>query len=361
MGRRVYVHSSSHHYVEKVYMKIRILCVLIVLLILCTSCGKNIDENYVLSKDENSSIQKLCQYIGLSYEEIVTPILDEDIQEAINVKLMSSAEMLPIETRNYVTDGDSVYIDYVVSHRGKVVGVYNDVKFSVGEGAFDIDFENAIVGAEIGVTVTFDYLVKDSAHALYNQVVQIEATVTRIYSVEKPELSDEFVSKHFNVTTVAEFEQIIIEALIETRDAEDRIRNAYSILKFVCEGSTFTINKDELNSIRTSVVDNYTQIAYLYNMSLSEYIKEKLDMNQAEFDDYCTQEAVIMIEMNLVIDEIAKSENIGISNDELYEYANNKGYTQIDILKSSQLKKELEYEIIKNKVYDFLLLHSISQ
>lgn len=342
-------------------MKIQKFCLLIIFIILCTGCGKNVEENYVLSINDKSKIQELYQYKDLSYAEIVTPILDEDIQEAINVKLMSSAEMQPIETRNYVTDGDSVYIDYIVSYRDKVVGVYNDVKFSVGEGTFDVDFENAIVGAEIGVTVTFDYLVKDSAHALYNQVVQIEATVTRIYSVEKPELSDEFVSKHFNVTTVAEFEQIIIEALMETRDAEDRIRNAYSILKIVCEGSTFTINKDELNSVRTSVVDNFTQIAYLYNMSLSEYINERLDMNQSEFDDYCTQEAIIMIEMNLVIDEIAKSENMGISNDELYEYANNKGYTQIDILKSSQLKKELEYEIIKNKVYDFLLLHSISQ
>ena len=97
------------------------------------------------------------------------------------------------------------------------------------------------------------------------------------------------------------------------------------------------------------------------NLIVNENVNCFFFGSKSEFDDYCTQEAIIMIEMNLVIDEIAKSENMGISNDELYEYANNKGYTQIDILKSSQLKKELEYEIIKNKVYDFLLLHSISQ
>ena len=69
-------------------MKIQKFCLLIIFIILCTGCGKNVEENYVLSINDKSKIQELYQYKDLSYAEIVTPILDEDIQEAINVKLM---------------------------------------------------------------------------------------------------------------------------------------------------------------------------------------------------------------------------------------------------------------------------------
>lgn len=346
---------------EKVYMKIRIICIVIVVIILCTGCQPNNDGNYVLSKSENSTIQTLCQYNNLTYTPTETSILDKDVKEAVNAKLMTSSEMCPVEARNNVMIGDNIYVDYIVSYQNKVISVNSDVKISVGEGAFDVDFENQMVNAERGVCVSFDYLVKDPTHALYNQIVQIEATVTQIYVVETPVLTDEYISKHFGVATVEDFEKMVVKSLEDAREAEDRVRNAYALLKKVCEGSAFIINRSELDSTRETVINNHVQIAYLYDLSPNEYVSQKLCLNESEYADYCTQEAITMIEMRLVIEEIVKLENYSISDDELYEYANNKGYTQLDILKSTQLKKELEYEIYRNKVYDFLLSHSISQ
>ena len=178
---------------EQVYMKSRIFCVIIVTIILCTGCQHNDENNYVLSKSKSSSIQRICQYNDLTYNPIVTSISDMDIKEAVNAKLMSSSEMYPIETRNYVKVGDSILIDYIISYQNKVISVNSDVKISVGDGSLDIDFENQIINAECGTCVSFDYLVKDSTHELYNKIVQIEATVTQIYVVETPSLTDEYI------------------------------------------------------------------------------------------------------------------------------------------------------------------------
>lgn len=324
--------------------------------VICVGCSK---DNYSWTQKAESSIIEMSCYTGLQYEPFNTLITDEDVEKAIDSKLYSAAEMKIINSRSNVVDGDSIFVDYVVSYQGKVLNVYNDIKFTVGEGTFDIEFEKNMLSAHRGETIEFCYLIKDKEHKLYNKTVQIEAVVTAIYRVEDYVLSDEYVSEHFGIDTVDEFVDSIVSSLEKTRDAEDRVRNAYAILKEICRNSSFIINRDEFELIRNSIVSKYHDIANVYNMDISEYINDILDMNQSEFEVFCENEALMQIQMDLAIHEIAQRENIVITNNELKECAKSKGYSELDLLKFPDLYKELESELIQEKVYEYLLAYSI--
>ena len=334
---------------------IHTILILLICCCLCVSCRDNNNANYVISSDEYSFINKLSQYTEITYNPIATPVTEEEIRKAIESKIYSTAQTQIIEARNNVVIGDSVYVDYIISHEGKVQFVYNDIKLTVGEGTFDLDFEKHLVDSIRGITSYFNYVVKDPTSKLYNKTVQVEATVTKIYRVEEPILSDDYVSKHFDGSTIEELKKATTEELQVIHNAEDRIRNAHTILKLICNRSTFTINKDEFEGVKQSIIRNYTQIASLYDMELPQYVNEKMNMNSKEFENFCIQEAISQIEINLVIEAIAKSEQFIITDNGINNYAQKKNYTQFDLLKNKKLKEQLKYELTKDKVYDFIL------
>ena len=90
-------------------------------------------------------------------------------------------------------------------------------------------------------------------------------------------------------------------------------------------------------------------------MELPQYVNEKMNMNSKEFENLCIQEAISQIEINLVIEAIAKSEQFIITDNGINNYAQKKNYTQFDLLKNKKLKEQLKYELTKDKVYDFIL------
>ena len=346
---------------SSVYIKRKIIFIIILITsFTCVGCSRD-NKNYSWTQSEQSSIIELSQYEEIQYSPIITTISEEDIKKAIDSKLFSAAEMIIEDTRSNVINGDSVVVDYIVTYQGEVLYINNDVKLTIGEGTFDIDFERSLLSAQKGETVIFDYLVKDKENDLYNKTVQIEAVVTQIYRVEEYVLSDEYVSKHFDIDTVEEFVDSVVISLDKTCDAEDRVRNAYTLLNDVCNNSTFVINKEEFEQTRTFVLSKYRDIANIYDMELSEYVEKILNMNESDFENFCDDEAVTQIQMKLVIEEIAQRENIVISQNELEECAKSKGYTELDLLKFPTLYKDLESELMQDKVYDYLLAHSIKK
>lgn len=139
---------------------------------------------------------KLGEYKGLTYTKKDPNPTDEDIDAELKKEQEKAARIVDVTDRT-VQDGDIVTIDFK--------GYIDDVAFEGGEGKdFDLEigshtfidnFEEQLIGAEIGqdvvVNVTFpeNYGKEDLA----NKPAKFEVEIKAVKVKELPELTDEFI------------------------------------------------------------------------------------------------------------------------------------------------------------------------
>lgn len=264
---------------------------------------------------------KLGEYKNLTVEKQDRIVTDEDVEARVQRELETQAELVLKEDEAAV-DGDTVVIDFEGFKDGEPFEGGKDENYSLelGSNSFIPGFEEQLVGKKAGeeveVKVTFpeDYQAEDLA----GQEVVFQVKVHEVKRKELPALDDEFAKDiDDSVATLDELKEKFRNELTESKEAaatdakdEAAIRQAVDNAEIVDLPQVMV--HDEVHRSMDEFLNNMQRQGIAPDMYY-----QLTGTTEADLHKQFEAEAEVRTKTNLVIEAIAKAENIEVTEEEM--------------------------------------------
>lgn len=263
----------------------------------------------------------LGDYKGIEVEKTDVEVTDEDVQaELLNVQ-KQNARNIPVEDRAAKMD-DEVTIDF----EGFIDGVAfeggkgENYQLTLGSHSFIDTFEDQIVGKNIGeefdVNVTFpeDYQAEDLA----GKPAVFKCKLNGIKETELPELDDDFAADVSEFDTMDEYKSDIKATLTAKKEKAAKNEKEGKVVDKIIENATMEIPEPMIETQKEQMMNEFAQQISYQGLSIEQYF-QFTGMTKEKFMETAAPEAERRIKSRLVLEAIAKAENIEVSEDEFNE------------------------------------------
>ena len=284
----------------------------------------NVNEDKSASftfKVRNYPVVTLGEYKGLKAPKAKVEISEDDITAEVDKIRKRNARKVDVdrEARN----GDTVNIDF----EGTLDGVSFDggkadsYELELGSKSFVPGFEEQIVGMKSGEEKDIDITFPDDYYEnLAGKAVVFHIKLNSVTYLELPEADDEF-AKDVGYDTLDEYRQSIREDLEKkaNEDAETKFRG--EILRQACENMQVDIPDIMIDEQVEKMIRDYGA-----NMGLDVYSMDReqlysmLGITDEIVEGSLKQGAEIQVKTDLLIDAVAKAEDIKFTEEEAEAY-----------------------------------------
>ena len=263
----------------------------------------------------------LGQYKGVEVEKADASVSAEDVEAELKKVQEQNARLLTVEDRG-VEDGDQTVIDFegFVDGKGFEGGKAEDYPLTIGPHSFIDTFEEQLIGKKIGeeceVNVTFptEYHAADLA----GKPATFKVTVKEIKVKELPELNDEFASEVSEFDTLDEYKKDVEKKLAEKKEIEANSKNEDAVVAKVVENATMEIPDKMIDAQAENMVQDMARRMQSQGLSLDMYLKYT-GMTVEQMKEQARPDAEKRIRTRLVLEAVAKAENIQISDEKVDE------------------------------------------
>ena len=263
----------------------------------------------------------LGQYKGVEVEKADASVSAEDVEAKLKKVQEQNARLLTVEDRG-VEDGDQTVIDFegFVDGKGFEGGKAEDYPLTIGSHSFIDTFEEQLIGKKIGeeceVNVTFptEYHAADLA----GKPATFKVTVKEIKVKELPELNDEFASEVSEFDTLDEYKKDVEKKLAEKKEIEANSKNEDAVVAKVVENATMEIPDKMIDAQAENMVQDMARRMQSQGLSLDMYLKYT-GMTVEQMKEQARPDAEKRIRTRLVLEAVAKAENIQISDEKVDE------------------------------------------
>lgn len=263
----------------------------------------------------------LGQYKGVEVEKVDASVSAEDVEAELKKVQEQNARLLTVEDRG-VEDGDQTVIDFegFVDGKGFEGGKAEDYPLTIGSHSFIDTFEEQLIGKKIGeeceVNVTFptEYHAADLA----GKPATFKVTVKEIKVKELPELNDEFASEVSEFDTLDEYKKDVEKKLAEKKEIEANSKNEDAVVAKVVENATMEIPDKMIDAQAENMVQDMARRMQSQGLSLDMYLKYT-GMTVEQMKEQARPDAEKRIRTRLVLEAVAKAENIQISDEKVDE------------------------------------------
>lgn len=254
------------------------------------------------------------EYKGLTLDNTVDAITDDDVQAQIDQDLQDKAE--PVS--DGAKEGDLVTVNYVGTKNGQTFdgGTANNYDFVIGQGQMFDEFENGVIGMKKGETkeIKIDFPSDYADETLAGQEVVYKVTVQNVRRAG--ELTDEWVAKNTDYTTVDEYQESVRSQLEEEakNSAQEVLKNtAWSTVLENSEVKEYP--QEDVDSAISEFKSSMEVYAKQADMTLEEFIDSQ-GISQNDFDEQCQQYAEGKVKQNLIIQGIMDAEGLSLDDKE---------------------------------------------
>ena len=263
----------------------------------------------------------LGQYKGVEVEKADASVSAEDVEAELKKVQEQNARLLTVEDRG-VEDGDQTVIDFegFVDGKGFEGGKAEDYPLTIGSHSFIDTFEEQLIGKMIGeeceVNVTFptEYHAADLA----GKPATFKVTVKEIKVKELPELNDEFASEVSEFDTLDEYKKDVEKKLAEKKEIEANSKNEDAVVAKVVENASMEIPDKMIDAQAENMVQDMARRMQSQGLSLDMYLKYT-GMTVEQMKEQARPDAEKRIRTRLVLEAVAKAENIQISDEKVDE------------------------------------------
>lgn len=260
----------------------------------------------------------LGQYKGVEVEKSETEVTEDEIMAEIAKEQEKNATTITVEDRPAALK-DIVTIDFEGFVDGEAFegGKGEDYPLELGSHSFIDTFEDQPVGKnagdEVEVNVTFpaEYHVEN----LKNKPALFKVKVKEIKTKELPELDDEFASEVSEFETMEEYKNSVKETLEKRKADSAKAKKENDVLEKIIEASEMEIPDLMVTTQAENLVDEYAQRMQSQGISMEMYM-QYTGMNRQMMLDQMKPQALNRIQARLVLEAIAKAENIEIGEEE---------------------------------------------
>lgn len=283
----------------------------------------------------DAKVTELAEYKGLEVYKSKVTIADTSVDSSVN----SILSQYPVK-EGKVTDKSIVNIDYVGKLDGEAFkgGTAQGQTLDIANSTYIKGFAEGLVGVKIGDTVDLNLTFPDpydNNPDLAGKAVVFTVTVNSVM----PELTDEFVAanlkKQYEVSTVKELKDYVKNQMI--------LSAKYSaVWSDYVSSCVVEVSKEELDKLIQNGVEYYENfVKSQTDKELKEYIEEN-GQTYEEFEETLKLEAMSNLKEQMIAEEIAKKENIEVTDEEYEKEANY-------YIETYSLKDKAEFEEKYNK------------
>lgn len=259
----------------------------------------------------------LGEYKGLEVEKAASEVTDEDVDAELKKVQEQNARLLTVEDRA-VADGDQTVIDFEGFVDGAAFegGKGDDYALTIGSHSFIDTFEEQLIGKNIGeaceVHVTFptEYHSADLA----GKPAIFKVTVKEIKEKELPELNDEFAGEVSEFETLDEYKADIKAKLLESKQKQAATENEDRVVEKAVSNASMEVPEAMIDGQVESMMNEYARRMQSQGISMEQYM-QFTGMTADHLKEQMRPQAVRRIETRLVLEAIAKKEDIQISED----------------------------------------------
>ncbi len=265
---------------------------------------------------------QLGEYKGVEVEK-VEETLNEDV---VNAKLeeMREKNSRLVSVEREIANGDTANIDFEgfdgeVAFEGGKGENYNLV---IGSGSFIPGFEEQLVGKKAGEEVEVNVTFPEQYHAenLAGKPVVFKVKVNDVKVKELPELNDEFAADTTEFNTLEELRaDVRAKAEADAKEAaKNELRNRV-IEKVVANTEVEVPEAMVKHEIDNQLMELNYQLQY-QGFGMEQFLQmtgKTMDEFKAEFTASRREEALRNVKTSLVIEAIAKAEDVQVSEEEV--------------------------------------------
>ena len=260
----------------------------------------------------------LGTYKGVKVDKVEVEVSEEEVDAEINKERENNSRTITVEDRA-VKDGDMTVIDF----EGFVDGVAfeggkgEDYPLTIGSGAFIPGFEEALIGAEIGVetdvNVTFpeDY----QAAELAGKAAVFKCTVKEIKEKELPELDDEFASEVSEFDTLAEYKEDVKKNLAEKKEAAAKSAKEEAAIDAVIAEAQMEIPDAMVETQQRQMVEDFAQRIQSQGISMEQYM-QFTGLDASTLLEQVKPQAMKRIQSRLVLEAVVAAEGLTASEED---------------------------------------------
>ncbi|UEL49322.1 Trigger factor [Terrisporobacter petrolearius] len=265
---------------------------------------------------------ELGEYKGVEVEKVEETINEDAVTAKLEEMREKGSRLVSVERE--IANGDTANIDFE-GFDGEVAfegGKGENYELVIGSGSFIPGFEEQLVGKKVGEELEVNVTFPEEYHAenLAGKPVVFKVKVNDVKVKELPELNDEFAADTTEFNTLEEL-TADVKAKVEAEAAEaakNELRNRV-IEKVVANTEVEVPEAMVKNEIENQMMELNYQLQY-QGFGMEQFLQmtgKTMEEFKAEFTANRRDEAVKNVKTSLVIEAIAKAEDVQVSEEEV--------------------------------------------
>ncbi len=262
---------------------------------------------------------KLGQYKNLKVEKVINVIEDVQVSEQLEALRQRHAEMV-LSDKSELEKGDFAVIDFegFIDGAPFAGGAAQSYTLEIGSESFIPGFEEQLIGMKVGTEKDITVKFPDDYHSadLASKDAVFKVNLKEIKNKELPELDDEFAKSIGKYESIDQLKADLKEKLTKNAEREAEAKFTQAVIDKAVDNS-------ELEVPETLIQQEVAELVHRFEHNLShqgltmEHYQQYTNKTEEQILEDFQPEAVKRIKTDLVLNSIAKAENIEVQPEEL--------------------------------------------
>ena len=311
----------------------------------------------------------LGEYKGMEVDKTSTRVTQKEVEAKIKEEAEKNARTVTVEGRP-VQDGDEVILDFEGFVDGEAFegGKGENYPLTIGSGSFIPGFEEQLVGAEAEKEVEVKVTFPEEYHAeeLKGKDAVFKCTVHEIKVKQIPEIDDEFAAEVSEFDTLDEYKADVKAKIKEQKENEGKQKKEDQAVEKAVANASMEIPEAMIDEQVRQMVNEFAQNMQYQGISFEQYC-QITGMTLEKVQEETRPQAVKRIETRLVLEAIAKAENIEVTEERLDEEIKkmaesyNMEADKLKELMGEEEKKQMMEDIAVQDAVTFLVENAVEK
>jgi len=311
----------------------------------------------------------LGEYKGMEVDKTSTRVTQKEVEAKIKEEAEKNARTVTVEGRP-VQDGDEVILDFEGFVDGEAFegGKGENYPLTIGSGSFIPGFEEQLVGAEAEKEVEVKVTFPEEYHAeeLKGKDAVFKCTIHEIKEKQIPEIDDEFAAEVSEFDTLDEYKADVKAKIKEQKENEGKQKKEDQAVEKAVANAAMEIPEAMIDEQVRQMVNEFAQNMQYQGISFEQYC-QITGMTLEKIQEETRPQAVKRIETRLVLEAIAKAENIEVTEERLDEEIKkmaesyNMEADKLKELMGEEEKKQMKEDIAVQDAVTFLVENAVEK
>ncbi len=262
----------------------------------------------------------LGQYKDIELDKVAVEVTEEEIAAELKELQEKHSALEKVAEDKKVENGHTILLNFKgmldkVPFEG---GTAEDYSLEIGSGSFIPGFEEQLEGMALNEEKTIKVTFPEEYHSpdLAGQEAEFEVKITEIREKILPQLDDEFADNVSEFSTLAEFKEDLKKNLLEFKESKAEADLKAQAVEKAAANFEIEIPQAMIDTQIDSFIQNMEMNMARQGLSLSQYLEytnDTIDNLRSKYQADAEQ----VVKNTLVLEAIAKHENIEISDEDM--------------------------------------------